>query len=158
MARSVGELDPGKLLSMVGVWRLWWRGMSGCGASVRVLLSPASEAKGAAAVPPGLLGSPVEEKDDYSPFVCLCVGEQEAFSAVDWHEVGRSGIGIPAKRCVRVAVALLPPFPSVQATSERVSGCPRGDSERRCIYLVDPASSHMLVSKIKPCMCEYRPP
>lgn len=22
-------------------------------------------------------------------------------------------------------------------------------------YLVDPASSHMLVSKIKPCMCEY---
>ena len=23
-------------------------------------------------------------------------------------------------------------------------------------YLVDPASSHMLVSKIKPCMCEYR--
>ena len=24
-------------------------------------------------------------------------------------------------------------------------------------YLVDPASSHMLVSKIKPCMCQYRP-
>ena len=24
------------------------------------------------------------------------------------------------------------------------------------IYLVDPASSHMLVSKIKPCMCKYR--
>ena len=23
-------------------------------------------------------------------------------------------------------------------------------------YLVDPASSHMLVSKIKPCMCEYK--
>ena len=23
-------------------------------------------------------------------------------------------------------------------------------------YLVDPASSHMLVSKIKPCMCKYR--
>lgn len=22
-------------------------------------------------------------------------------------------------------------------------------------YLVDPASSHMLVSKIKPCMCKY---
>ncbi|CAN1154674.1 hypothetical protein LINPERHAP2_LOCUS20140 [Linum perenne] len=26
---------------------------------------------------------------------------------------------------------------------------------REC-YLVDPASSHMLVSKIKPCMCEIR--
>ena len=28
---------------------------------------------------------------------------------------------------------------------------------QRCDYLVDPASSHMLVSKIKPCMCQYRP-
>ena len=25
-----------------------------------------------------------------------------------------------------------------------------------CSYLVDPASSHMLVSKIKPCMCKYK--
>lgn len=25
----------------------------------------------------------------------------------------------------------------------------------RMCYLVDPASSHMLVSKIKPCMCKY---
>lgn len=25
----------------------------------------------------------------------------------------------------------------------------------RPCYLVDPASSHMLVSKIKPCMCKY---
>jgi len=24
-------------------------------------------------------------------------------------------------------------------------------------YLVDPASSHMLVSEIKPCMCQYKP-
>ena len=29
--------------------------------------------------------------------------------------------------------------------SKVVNGC----------YLVDPASSHMLVSKIKPCMCKY---
>ncbi len=28
--------------------------------------------------------------------------------------------------------------------------------KKRNRYLVDPASSHMLVSKIKPCMCEYR--
>lgn len=27
-------------------------------------------------------------------------------------------------------------------------------SDEEC-YLVDPASSHMLVSKIKPCMCKY---
>ena len=26
----------------------------------------------------------------------------------------------------------------------------------RFSYLVDPASSHMLVSKIKPCMCKYQ--
>lgn len=29
-------------------------------------------------------------------------------------------------------------------------------SERKRRYLVDPASSHMLVSKIKPCMCKYK--
>ncbi len=28
-------------------------------------------------------------------------------------------------------------------------------ASRRTCYLVDPASSHMLVSKIKPCMCKY---
>ena len=31
----------------------------------------------------------------------------------------------------------------------------RADSSKRTCYLVDPASSHMLVSKIKPCMCKY---
>ena len=35
-----------------------------------------------------------------------------------------------------------------------------GNARSRCTvingrYLVDPASSHMLVSKIKPCMCKY---
>ena len=30
-----------------------------------------------------------------------------------------------------------------------------GDSS---VYLVDPASSHMLVSKIKPCKCQHMPP
>lgn len=32
-----------------------------------------------------------------------------------------------------------------RSACEVVDGC----------YLVDPASSHMLVSKIKPCMCKY---
>lgn len=31
---------------------------------------------------------------------------------------------------------------------------PAGGVVEEC-YLVDPASSHMLVSKIKPCMCKY---
>ena len=34
------------------------------------------------------------------------------------------------------------------------SPCVTGCVEEEC-YLVDPASSHMLVSKIKPCMCKY---
>ncbi|KAK1310374.1 hypothetical protein QJS10_CPA08g00786 [Acorus calamus] len=34
-------------------------------------------------------------------------------------------------------------------------GGPRTPRNREECYLVDPASSHMLVSKIKPCMCKY---
>lgn len=33
-------------------------------------------------------------------------------------------------------------------------GAPMSKAVNGC-YLVDPASSHMLVSKIKPCMCKY---
>ena len=36
-----------------------------------------------------------------------------------------------------------------------VAPCVFGRKERDS-YLVDPASSHMLVSKIKPCMCKYK--
>ena len=32
----------------------------------------------------------------------------------------------------------------------------RVDDGRESSYLVDPASSHMLVSKIKPCMSKYK--
>ena len=32
-----------------------------------------------------------------------------------------------------------------------------GTTSRSESYLVDPASSHMLVSKIKPCMSKYKP-
>lgn len=42
---------------------------------------------------------------------------------------------------------------SVRVASARRSRAARGVTEGR--YLVDPASSHMLVSKIKPCMCKY---
>lgn len=57
---------------------------------------------------------------------------------------------VPLERCVpRSNAARLPGSsrpPSGGATRSRR---PRGS------YLVDPASSHMLVSKIKPCMCKY---
>ena len=36
-----------------------------------------------------------------------------------------------------------------------VCGGPCGADVAKECYLVDPASSHMLVSKIKPCMCKY---
>lgn len=41
-----------------------------------------------------------------------------------------------------------------ELTQSLTKGLMRADVERGC-YLVDPASSHMLVSKIKPCMCKY---
>ena len=36
------------------------------------------------------------------------------------------------------------------------AGLPRGGLSLSDSYLVDPASSHMLVSKIKPCMSKYK--
>ena len=42
---------------------------------------------------------------------------------------------------------------SVCALAARPGSCDAGVDEE--CYLVDPASSHMLVSKIKPCMCKY---
>ena len=41
--------------------------------------------------------------------------------------------------------------PSNKGCARRGTLFPVGDS-----YLVDPASSHMLVSKIKPCMSKYK--
>ena len=37
----------------------------------------------------------------------------------------------------------------------RIGSYQRGGFVKEECYLVDPASSHMLVSKIKPCMCKY---
>ena len=42
----------------------------------------------------------------------------------------------------------------VSARRTRVEMAAKADSESS--YLVDPASSHMLVSKIKPCMSKYK--
>lgn len=39
---------------------------------------------------------------------------------------------------------------------ESEHAAPRAARVTEDSYLVDPASSHMLVSKIKPCMCKYK--
>jgi hypothetical protein len=52
--------------------------------------------------------------------------------------VTNAGLGSPLGPCVRVG-----------------GSAPPGTSQKDS-YLVDPASSHMLVSKIKPCMSKYK--
>ena len=56
----------------------------------------------------------------------------------------------------RVALGEPPPSkllcsPALRAVARRLRASPAQDS-----YLVDSASSHMLVSKIKPCMSKYK--
>ena len=49
----------------------------------------------------------------------------------------------------------------IAAFPRRFSLLPRCEAKRvprESVYLVDPASSHMLVSKIKPCKCQHMPP
>ncbi|KAF7807836.1 hypothetical protein G2W53_039997 [Senna tora] len=53
---------------------------------------------------------------------------------------------------IRETVALVMQRSSRHYTGE---GCGRRNMSKEDCYLVDPASSHMLVSKIKPCMCKY---
>lgn len=59
----------------------------------------------------------------------------------------RFGSGSPRRRCS-----------APQPRRERGVGTrgPRAARVTEDSYLVDPASSHMLVSKIKPCMCKYK--
>ena len=51
---------------------------------------------------------------------------------------------------------LTPGFRALRDDYTRVIG--RFSSLNSSVYLVDPASSHMLVSKIKPCKCQHMPP
>ena len=44
---------------------------------------------------------------------------------------------------------------AVRVLTPRWLGADHARRRHRGCYLVDPASSHMLVSKIKPCMCKY---
>ena len=69
--------------------------------------------------------------------------------------------GVPA----RLPACLPASQPRLQQLSGRVGGSSRSRKGRKKeeksflqgSYLVDPASSHMLVSKIKPCMSKYKP-
>jgi hypothetical protein len=70
---------------------------------------------------------------------------------------GKSGLLSPAPTASAAGAALGVSLDTTQDTKSlrRPSGCwwpsPANDS-----YLVDSASSHMLVSKIKPCMSKYK--
>ena len=61
-------------------------------------------------------------------------------------ELKRSSLDACARRSARHC-------PPVTHLWSRPGAC-GSDVAQEC-YLVDPASSHMLVSKIKPCMCKY---
>ena len=58
-------------------------------------------------------------------------------------------------------LARVPPHPTFGTLTSGpvldVFGRSIGTNSRSDSYLVDPASSHMLVSKIKPCMSKYKP-
>ena len=61
---------------------------------------------------------------------------------------------LTACRCMSWSVS--PRDWSSQRPSIRGDCCVSEDSDWQQSYLVDPASSHMLVSKIKPCMSKYK--
>ena len=66
-------------------------------------------------------------------------------------------VGWGALSTTRVKLnALLPPLGAPQWGEEYPDGIMGGRTLERNSYLVDPASSHMLVSKIKPCMSKYK--
>lgn len=65
------------------------------------------------------------------------------------HAEGRRRVGVTRPR-------IGPPERTTSSPARRLRAeAGAGPSARTC-YLVDPASSHMLVSKIKPCMSKYK--
>ena len=74
---------------------------------------------------------------------CICVG----------------GGGRPRTRCIGGAKRPSQRPTPLSRTDGRFSGAAAACAllgRKGRSYLVDPASSHMLVSKIKPCMCKYK--
>ncbi|KAJ6824370.1 hornerin-like [Iris pallida] len=81
--------------------------------------------------------------------VRACVGLADAVDA--------EGLGAIRPR-PRTRTVYSTPLSTTRRPAPPTSLAPRaagGAASTRTCYLVDPASSHMLVSKIKPCMCKY---
>ena len=76
---------------------------------------------------------------DVAPAPCSLLGCDSAFHA----DLGRTTLGLWESR------------PALLLAERCWSGRLAASAPPRMCYLVDPASSHMLVSKIKPCMCKY---
>lgn len=72
--------------------------------------------------------------------------------SVDAVGMGSSLLPICPDECSLRTTAVLALAPSAPSGAGRAHATPASYEE---CYLVDPASSHMLVSKIKPCMCKY---
>ena len=84
--------------------------------------------------------------------VAVAHGESLVLSGMESCAGGRDSLSsicpiVPRMYDVRARVDLVMALVSKQ-------GCSSFGVANEC-YLVDPASSHMLVSKIKPCMCKY---
>ena len=85
-------------------------------------------------------------------------GERERGDIAFWDDLGRRRAHL-----LKAASATVGSEPvSRQQTSQRPAAVSAANSQQRSAdkearYLVDPASSHMLVPKIKPCMCKYKP-
>ena len=76
-----------------------------------------------------------------------------ASGAVPQHQGPRLPPPPPSR--LQVHPASGPPAGGARGCDPPLPRAPRGGAGQDS-YLVDPASSHMLVSKIKPCMCEYK--
>lgn len=71
-------------------------------------------------------------------------------------EEGRGSAAPRSSARLRLGYLRMNDAPPADGPSSRArEGAPAARTSWRVCYLVDPASSHMLVSKIKPCMCKY---
>ena len=64
-------------------------------------------------------------------------------------------ICLPLAQSISLRTTDAPVSSRTRAASLRARWARAGADVAKECYLVDPASSHMLVSKIKPCMCKY---
>jgi hypothetical protein len=68
---------------------------------------------------------------------------------------GRGGLGLSLARAMHLSLDTNDGRARLDPAAFGLDGAHAGVDVAKECYLVDPASSHMLVSKIKPCMCKY---